>query len=430
MNDLDTTVWRGMQIGHPVAWELAVASGPDDPGKCVFADRHYQRLSVAWERLTFMPNIDLLMKKFHHRQRPDVTTTELGDLPSEWFGVHQETPTGEMTNALRIFPEQRCLVEIALVWPHRRDRDLEADILTSITPLDPDRSATRWAAHGLDLDLASEFELVKSVPNVGRIHWEFDDDSRVKARGPIVIEKLAMAGNWLKDSLANWIPTQLPASYRVRSQRAMEMNGHAAQEVISEGKIDMFAAWRGLSLIRIDVAWICPVEQRLFHVHVTQKVEGHSLSLPDSLHIRCCQPRFLTRETVEDLRPTRKERPTDRARSPQDFLHSVPWINSSMELRPKPDGTAVAEVPFHKPKYLIPPLSWVLPFGKYRRIGLDAMGLSLINLCDGRRTVEKIIEIFAVNNKLTFREAQLTVTQYLRQLTLRGVTVLVGKDND
>ncbi len=430
MTDLDTTVWRGMEIRHPFAWELAIASGPEDTGKCVFADRHYQRLSVAWEPLTFMPNIDLLMKKFQHRQEPDVTSTELDDLPEGWFGVLQETPTGEMTNALRVLPDSRWLIEIALVWPSQRDIELETEILTSLRALPAERDTTRWMAHGLDLDIGSQFNLVKSVPNVGRIHWEFDSDSEAKARGPLVVEKLTLAGNWLDESLAKWIPTQLPPSYRVRSQRAMEVNGHAAQEVISEGKIDMFSAWRGLALLRVDIAWVCPYEQRLTHVHMTQKASGHSLALPDSLEIRCCKPRFLTQDSLAESRPTRKERPKDRARSPQDFLHAVVWLNESMELLPKADGTAVAEVPFHKPKYLIPPLSWLLPFGKYRRIGLDPMGLTLINLCDGARTVEKIIEIFAVNNKLTFREAQLTVTQYLRQLTLRGVTVLVGKDND
>jgi hypothetical protein len=40
--------------------------------------------------------------------------------------------------------------------------------------------------------------------------------------------------------------------------------------------------------------------------------------------------------------------------------------------------------------------------------------------------VERIVESFAADHKLTFREAQLSVTQFLRMLTERGVVAIVG----
>jgi hypothetical protein len=51
-------------------------------------------------------------------------------------------------------------------------------------------------------------------------------------------------------------------------------------------------------------------------------------------------------------------------------------------------------------------------------------------MCDGRRTVEAIIEEFAADHKLSFREAQLSVTQFLRQLTQRGLIAVVGESKD
>ena len=47
-------------------------------------------------------------------------------------------------------------------------------------------------------------------------------------------------------------------------------------------------------------------------------------------------------------------------------------------------------------------------------------------MCDGKKPVESIIEKFAAMHKLSFREAQLAVTQFLRELLQRGVVVVVG----
>ena len=112
------------------------------------------------------------------------------------------------------------------------------------------------------------------------------------------------------------------------------------------------------------------------------------------------------------------------------FLRAVPYVNESLALNRRSGGGAVAEVPLENPRYLVPPLSWLLPFSGKRRIELDAVGLAVLEMCDSHRSVEKIVEKFAADHKLSFREAQLPVTQFLRQLTRRGIVVLVGKTED
>ncbi|MCJ7543016.1 MAG: PqqD family protein [Phycisphaerae bacterium] len=87
-------------------------------------------------------------------------------------------------------------------------------------------------------------------------------------------------------------------------------------------------------------------------------------------------------------------------------------------------------MPIPRPKYLVPPLSWILPFSPYRRVELEPVGSGVLKMCDGRRTVEAIIEAFAAGHKLSFREAQLAVTQFLSQLMQRGLVVIVGQDGD
>ena len=110
---------------------------------------------------------------------------------------------------------------------------------------------------------------------------------------------------------------------------------------------------------------------------------------------------------------------------PADLLKAVPFPNEAMETDRRRDGTALVSVPMRRPKWLVPPISWLLPYSSHRRVELDKPGTQVLEMCDGKRTVEKIIEEFAAIHRLTFRESQLAVTQFLRMLTERGVIAVV-----
>ena len=109
-----------------------------------------------------------------------------------------------------------------------------------------------------------------------------------------------------------------------------------------------------------------------------------------------------------------------------EFLTSLPWANSTAVCTAQSDGGTIVQVPMNRPGWLVPPLSWLLPFSNHRRVRLDAIGTQVLQMCDGASTVETIIELFAIKNKLSFREAQLPVTQFLQQMTERGVVAIVG----
>jgi len=57
---------------------------------------------------------------------------------------------------------------------------------------------------------------------------------------------------------------------------------------------------------------------------------------------------------------------------------------------------------------------------------LDDLGATVWNLCDGRRTVEKIITEFASQRRINLREAQVAVATFLRTLLRRNLITLVG----
>jgi hypothetical protein len=100
--------------------------------------------------------------------------------------------------------------------------------------------------------------------------------------------------------------------------------------------------------------------------------------------------------------------------------------NESMTVDRRNDGTTLASIPLRRPGWLVPPLSWLIPFSSHRRVELDTVGAAVLDMCDGNKTVERIIEEFARKEKLSFREAQLPVTQFLQQLSDRGMMAIVG----
>jgi len=107
------------------------------------------------------------------------------------------------------------------------------------------------------------------------------------------------------------------------------------------------------------------------------------------------------------------------------LLASVPHVNAKAEVKTVREGVIVS-VPVRRPNWLIPPISWVLPWSSHRRVQLDEAGTAVLALCDGQRNVEQVIETFAQEHKLSFRESQLAVTQFLRELLRRGIVAMVG----
>ena len=56
-----------------------------------------------------------------------------------------------------------------------------------------------------------------------------------------------------------------------------------------------------------------------------------------------------------------------------------------------------------------------------KKLQLDTMGSSVWDLMDGKRSVGRIIQIFAENHRLENREAEISVTRFIRELGQRGL---------
>lgn len=62
--------------------------------------------------------------------------------------------------------------------------------------------------------------------------------------------------------------------------------------------------------------------------------------------------------------------------------------------------------------------------GRIRRLELDAMGSTVWDWIDGKSTVSELTIRFSKHYGVLLREAQLSVSQFLRELGKRGIIVL------
>ena len=107
------------------------------------------------------------------------------------------------------------------------------------------------------------------------------------------------------------------------------------------------------------------------------------------------------------------------------MLAAYPVRNVAVEVREKSENTVTVVVKTQKPNYMMPPISWFVPYNPEREIDLDAMGTRLWRWCDGQRTVEEVIDLFKDTYDLSFHEARAAVVDYLRKLIQRGILAVM-----
>jgi hypothetical protein len=127
--------------------------------------------------------------------------------------------------------------------------------------------------------------------------------------------------------------------------------------------------------------------------------------------------------------PFLKLRPPDVDRSAA--LRLRPGRNSLLTWEKKETGETVLAVPMnHNPK------RWAKWFGKWLRfpeeryVELDEVGGFVWELCDGKHSVESIVQLTSKQYKMNRREAEISVTTFLQMLHQRnfiGFYKKVGK---
>ena len=61
---------------------------------------------------------------------------------------------------------------------------------------------------------------------------------------------------------------------------------------------------------------------------------------------------------------------------------------------------------------------------RMKKLQLDELGTSVWNLMDGNRSVRQLVKMFAEAHQLETREAEVSVTQFMRELGRRGLIAM------
>ncbi len=109
------------------------------------------------------------------------------------------------------------------------------------------------------------------------------------------------------------------------------------------------------------------------------------------------------------------------------LLDTVPIANEAVqEVRDK--GSLVLRVPIRQRWFNRGLFAIVLPYRQNKGYALDQIGEEVWRACDGKRTMEDLIDTFARRHQLRFHEARVAVTQFVQQMVQRGLLVLAVPD--
>ena len=297
--ELQTICWRALQLQHPPQWEIALACGPEGMQRIILADRHFHRLDVRWRPLKYVPNLDLMLSRHKQPKKDkdqDVLMSPLSAAFEPWKGIVQETPEGTVTHAGRHFHDARLLVEATLVWPDERDMTLESEILASIAPLERDIEPRPWQAMGLSLQCPTRFELHETDLKVGKVQWDFRQTrpgkpTQAGKHSPLLeVNRIAMPEYWLKKTpLREWLREQIPKQFTELRVRAQLQGLHTADVIVSSARGPLLSSLSSARQLRMDVAWACPAENRVYHIHYTRLTTDDQAQLPEGFALRCCR---------------------------------------------------------------------------------------------------------------------------------------------
>jgi hypothetical protein len=274
-----------MRIDHPADWELVTAAGPDEPGKCTFADRRYQRLDVQWREVSYVPNFELILDRYRQQKDPKQRPSNLAGAPEPWRGLLRKFPDATLVHAGRFFGDAKWLVEATLLWPAERDVEVENAVLAAMCP-QKGASQRLWQAMGLYVTMPADYTVRDYSSQAGRIRWDISAPGR---RGAVVsVERIALVRHWLKSSVAEWLESELPEGSEVRARRNTDINGHRADVMISRVRRGTLSRLRGSMNVRLDIAWRCPVEERVYRISFTERRKDELISRPEQVEVACC----------------------------------------------------------------------------------------------------------------------------------------------
>jgi len=110
-------------------------------------------------------------------------------------------------------------------------------------------------------------------------------------------------------------------------------------------------------------------------------------------------------------------------------MAALPLRNSSLETQELSGGELALIIP-RRNTPVIWLLSLVFMIPKKRQVVLDAVGARVWRLCDGEHTVAELIGAVQEEYRLNRKEAEASITTYLRRLGKRGLVAFAVRKEE
>lgn len=103
----------------------------------------------------------------------------------------------------------------------------------------------------------------------------------------------------------------------------------------------------------------------------------------------------------------------------EESLRAIPVRNEKVEVEQDEDlQETLIRIP-RRDDWWVRWLARIFFIPKHRKVTLDELGSFVWNFCDGKHTVGELIDAFAARYKLNRKEAELSMTAFLRMLAKR-----------
>ena len=114
----------------------------------------------------------------------------------------------------------------------------------------------------------------------------------------------------------------------------------------------------------------------------------------------------------------------------EQSLTAKPVRNARLTINRDGEGNMVFTIPRRK-TWWANAVARVLRLPDQKKVALDEIGTAVWNLCDGKHTVQAIIDEFVQKHKVNRREAEVSMFAYFRELTHRGLVgfLIEGQGN-
>lgn len=123
------------------------------------------------------------------------------------------------------------------------------------------------------------------------------------------------------------------------------------------------------------------------------------------------------------LRRRRLRRMQSLALTRAQAMAARPIRNPSLPWHENEEGLVVVTLPRRK-DFVGQLLAWLFMVPESRPVSLDQIGTMVWHLCDGEHSVHDIAKMLADRYKITLREAEVSLAEFLRRLGRRGMIAL------